>query len=558
MMPSRGTAGRFHVNLTVKLAAAVVASFVTFVALVGYLSLREHRRHSEQLVLASADRTTDLIQRSTQYQMLHNDRQALYQMINALGSEPGFRRIRIFNEEGRISFSTDQAEVGKVVNKQAEACYACHAQAAPLTRLDRPDRSRIFQDTDGQRILGIIRPIENQPSCSSAACHTSGGRVVHPPERRILGVIDANLSLASVDQQLADFQARLNWFTGLSLLVGSLVSVGFILLVVHKPVGELTAGIKKVAGGDLTYRLRVHSGDELGELAASFNKMTEDLARAHDEITAWAHTLEDRVERKSRELERAYAGLVASEKMASLGKLAATVAHEVNNPLFGILTYSRLILKGLEKGGLDAAQRASAIEQLRTIERESKRCGDIVKNLLTFARPSPPRKQLQDLTLLLRRALTLVHHPMELQGIELTGHFAAGLPPCLLDADQVQQAMLVLLVNAVEAMPRGGRLEVTTGWDPSSSVVYVRVKDTGMGISPDALPHIFEPFFTTKEDQHRTGLGLAVAKNIVDQHAGSLTVHSSLEEGTEFTLALPAEAPLSAGGTTTETTNEHS
>ncbi len=552
MTSSEDAEHRVRFNLTVKLAVAVVASFVAFVAQVGYLSLREHRRHSEQLVLTSADRTTDLIQRSTQYQMLHNDRQALYQMINALGSEPGFRRIRIFNEEGRISFSTDQAEVGKVVNKQAEACYACHAQAAPLTRLDRPDRARIFRDTDGQRTLGIIRPIENQPSCSSGACHA------HPPQRRILGVIDANLSLASVDAQLADFRTRLNWFTGLSLLLGSLVSVGFILLVVHRPVRELMAGTKKVAGGDLGYRLSVRSGDELGQLAASFNKMTEDLARARDEVTAWARTLEDRVEQKTQELERAYVGLVASEKMASLGKLAATVAHEVNNPLFGILTYSRLVLKDLEKAEWDEARKAAAIEQLRIIERESRRCGDIVKNLLAFARQAPPQTRPQDLTHLLRRTLKLVHHQLELQGIELAENFAADLPSCSVDADQTQQVLLVLLVNAVEAMPRGGRLEVSTSWDPSSPNVQVRVRDTGTGIAADALPHIFEPFFTTKEDQHRTGLGLAVAKNIVDQHGGTLTVRSVPEQGTEFTLTLPAQAPVSAGSGTAETTHERS
>jgi two-component system NtrC family sensor kinase len=552
MTPSGGNERRFRINLTVKLAGAVVASFAAFVALVGYLSLREHRRHSEQLVLISADQATDLIRRSTEYQMLHNDRQALYQMIKALGSEPGFRRIRIFNEEGRISFSTDQEEVGKAVNKQAEACYACHAQAAPLTRLDRPDRARIFLDADGQRTLGIIRPIENQPSCSSAVCHA------HPPERRILGVIDANLSLAGVDAQLADFRARLNWFTGLSLIVGSLVSVGFILLVIHKPVRELMAGTKKVAGGDLTHRLSVRSGDELGELASSFNKMTEDLARARDEITAWARTLEQRVEQKTQELERAYAGLVASEKMASLGKLAATVAHEVNNPLFGILTYSRLVLRDLEKDGLDEARRAAAIEQLRIIERESKRCGEIVKNLLAFARQAPPRRQLQDLTRVARRALALVHHQLELQGIELVESYAPNLPPCSLDADQVQQVLLVLLMNAVEAMPEGGRLEVATEWDPSSSTVQARVRDSGRGIAPDALPHIFEPFFTTKEEQHRTGLGLTVAKNIVDQHGGTLTVRSAPEEGAEFTLALPAEAPVGAGSTATETTHERS
>ncbi|HSW50380.1 MAG TPA: ATP-binding protein [Bryobacteraceae bacterium] len=551
-MPSGAADGRYRVRLTVKLAAAVVASFVAFVALVGYLSLREHRLHSEQLILASADRLTDLIQRSTQYQMLRNDRQALYQMINDVGSEPGLRRVRIFNKEGRISFSTEQAEVGTTVDKQAEQCYACHAQSEPLSRLDRPDRARIFRGGDGQRTLGMIRPIGNQTSCWDAACHA------HSPAQSVLGVIDANLSLESVDMQLASSRKRLVLFTGLSLLLGSLVSVGFVLLVVHKPVAELKAGTTRVAGGDLTHRLTVRSRDELGELAASFNKMTEDLARAHDEITSWARTLEDRVEKKSQELEQAYSGLVASEKMASLGKLAATVAHEINNPLFGILTYSRLVLKDLERGGLTAAQQASAIEQLHTIERESKRCGEIVRNLLAFARRPPPRKQPQDLAAIIRRALALVRHRLELQGVELEENFAPGVPRGLFDADQVQQVLLVLLVNAAEAMPGGGRLKVSTEWEAATSTVRVRVLDNGVGIAPDVLPHIFEPFFTTKEDQHQTGLGLAVARNIVEQHGGTLTARSTPSEGTEFSLTLTIEVPAGDGGPIAEAANERS
>ena len=174
----------------------------------------------------------------------------------------------------------------------------------------------------------------------------------------------------------------------------------------------------------------MHSEDELGELAASFNKMTEDLARAHAEITAWTRTLEDRVERKTQELEQAYTGLVASEKMASLGKLAATVAHEVNNPLFGILTYSRLVLKDLEEAELGLRRpRPQAVEQLRIIERESKRCGEIMKNLLAFARQSPPRRQPQDVNVLVRRALVLVRHQLELQGVELCRQPCPGSAP---------------------------------------------------------------------------------------------------------------------------------
>ena len=535
--PMAGQSNRIvGLNLTAKLALAVVASFTAFVLLFSYLSLRQHRVHSEELILQSADRITDLLQRTTRYQMLHNDREALYHMIQAAGTEPGMRRVRIFNEEGRVSFSTDQREVGQVVDKKAEACYVCHAREEPLRKLNRPDRARIFTEANGERVLGMIQPIENEPACSNATCHA------HPPERQILGVIDANLSLASVDQQLASYRRHLYWLTGLAVLLGSAVSVGFILLVVHRPVRELIAGTKRVAAGDLTHRLPVRSGDELGELAASFNRMTEDLARAHAEITAWARTLEQRVEQKTQELEKAYTSLVVNQKMASLGKLAATVAHEVNNPLFGILTYSRLVQKELANNQLTPEVKERLLDQLKTIERESNRCGELMKSLLAYARQSPPRKEPQDLNLLISRAIKLVRHQAELQGVELIENLAPDLPRCLCDADQVQQAALALLVNALDAMPQGGRLEVTTRRDPSGTAAEIRVKDNGPGIPPDILPHIFEPFFTTKEDQHRTGLGLAVANSIAEHHGGALRVETKLEVGSEFILSLPLGA----------------
>ena len=530
---------RLRASLAVKLAIYLVVSMVAVFSLFGYLNLRLERKHSEELVLESAGRISDLIQRSTHYQMLRNDREALYQVINTIGSEPGIQRIRIFNEEGRISFSTDPAEVNTFVDKRAEACYACHAQEAPLTRLDRPDRARIFTDAQGNRVLGVIRPIENQPACANAGCHA------HPPERRILGVIDADLSLAAVDQKMAEHQANLVSFIGLVVVLASWLSVVFIWVVVHKPVRELMAGTEKVAQGNLDYRLPVRSGDELGTLAASFNKMTADLADAHKELTAWTQTLEDRVEDKTAELQRAQTILVASEKMAALGKLAATVAHEVNNPLSGILTYARLTLKTLEKNDLSPAARAEMIEQLGIITRESRRCGEILRNLLTFARQAPPHREPQQLNTLVERALTLVHHQLDLQAVELNKRLAENLPLIFCDAGQVQQVVLSLLVNATEAMPHGGRLEVATEFDAKADAARVQVKDNGVGIPPEVLPHIFEPFFTTKESQQRTGLGLAVARSIAEQHGGAIAARSTPGEGTEFVLTLPLETPVS-------------
>jgi two-component system NtrC family sensor kinase len=535
---SKATPGRWpQLGLAGKLALSIVVSTAALFSLFGYLTLRLERQQSEDMVLESADRISDVIQRSTRYQMLRNDRDALYQVITTIGAEPGIRRIRIFNEEGRISFSTDAAEMNTLVDKRAEACYACHAQEAPLTRLDRPDRARIFTDAQGERVLGLIRPIENQPGCSNTGCHA------HPPERRILGVIDTDLSLATVDARLAQHQRHLIGFTALATILLSLLSVAFVWQVVHKPVKELTAGTKKVAEGSLDYRLPVRSRDELGTLAASFNKMTEDLAGARAELTDWARTLEQRVEEKTQELQRAQAILVASEKMAALGKLAATVAHEVNNPLSGILTYARLTLRTLEGGDVSPAAREEMMEQLRVVTRESRRCGEIMRNLLTFARQAPPLREPQQMNILVERALTLVGHQLELQGVELEKRLAPELPLVSCDAGQVQQVVLALLVNATEAMAHGGQLGVGTEFDPAKNVVRVRVRDNGVGIPLESLPHIFEPFFTTKESQQRTGLGLAVARSIVEQHGGSIVANSRPGEGTEFVVTLPLEAP---------------
>ena len=527
----------FRHSLAVKLAGWIVLGTVALFTVFSWMNLRLQRRQAEEMVLQSADRISDVIQRSTQYLMLRNDREALYEVIQTIGNEPGIRRIRIFNEEGRISYSTEHAEVNTLVDKQAEACYVCHSQEAPLTRLDRPDRARIFTDDQQQRVLGLIRPIENTNACSSATCHA------HPLEQRILGVIDTDLSLATVDAQLARQMKELIRFTAVALVVLAAGSVAFIWLFVHRPITELREGTQRVAGGDLSYRLPIRSQDELGRMATSFNKMTADLSQAQAELTDWARTLEDRVNEKSRELHSAQSHLVASEKMASLGKLAATVAHEVNNPLAGILTYARLAQKSLRKLPLDDASCTEMDNHLDIVVRESRRCGEIMKNLLTFARQAPSHRESNDLNLLADRALRLVEHQLKLQDVELIRNLSPDLPTIHCDAGQVQQVILALLVNAVEAMPHGGRLTVQTKFHPVDETVQLTVEDNGTGILPEVLPHIFDPFFSTKEGQMRTGLGLAVAHSIAEQHGGRLIASSTPRNSTKLTLTLPQSVP---------------
>jgi two-component system NtrC family sensor kinase len=517
---------KIRLGLAAKLVVCVIASTAAFFTLFGYINLRMQRANSESLVTEAADRVTDIILRSTRYGMLHDDRAALIHMIQEIGSEPGIRRIRIFNKDGRIKLSTDKNEIDRVVDKRAEGCIACHSGKRPLQNVDRNSRARVFVDKEkGERLQGVMRPIYNSPDCSSAGCH--------PASQNLLGVIDANLSLAGVDAQLARNQAAQRWFLFAAIVFGCSAAVLFMWIVVYRPVKELIDGTHRVAGGDLDYRLPVRSDDELGDLASSFNKMTAEVAGVQSKIEA-------QVRRKTAELERVHKTLLSSEKMASIGKLAATVAHEINNPLFGILTYARLVLREIQKH--DLPTRADLVEQLQTIERESKRCGDLVKNLLTFSRQAPSHREPNDLNTIVHRAVLLVKHKLEMQNIELAENLAADLPAVECDANQVQQVILVLMVNASEAMPKGGKLEVSTEIHPDGEQLLVRVRDTGSGIPEDVLPRIFDPFFTTKEDQNRTGLGLAVAHSIVEQHAGEISVRSTPGEGTEFKIALPAAA----------------
>lgn len=530
---------RVRTGLAGKLALCLFASTLILAAVFGWFNLRFQRRSAESLVLRSADRVTDLIERSARYSMMRNDRVALYHLIQDVGAEQGIRRVRIFNEQGFIRYSTAQQEVDTSVDKKAEACFACHAEDQPLTRLPRPDHARTFY-SGGERVLGVIRPIENKPECYNAACHA------HPPARRILGVIDAHLSLAAVDEQLAEHQQMLLAGNIGAVVLFCLTGALFLWYFVHRPIHHLTDVTAKVAAGDLTHRITVDTHDEIATLATSFNHMMDDLEAAHNEVTEWAKTLETRVDRKTRELKCAHDSLVASENLAAIGKLAATVAHEVNNPLFGMLTYARLTMKELERAPLDPKVKAEVNEHLQVIERESKRCGGILKHLLEFARHGgsatvPPRLAPADLNRLVERALKLVRHQLHLQHVELETHLPADLPLAACDSAQIEQAVLALLINALEAMPQGGKLVARTAYDAQSGDCEVRISDSGSGIAPEHLERIFEPFFTTKEFGHSTGLGLPIAKGIIERHGGTLTVQSQADVGTEFRITLPAE-----------------
>lgn len=521
-----------RMTLSAKLNVLLLGAMIVIFALLGYLNVQLHRQHLEQNTLLVAERISDVIKHGTTEYMLHNDREGLYHSIQTMAAEPGIEKIRIFDQQGRTTYTTNASEQSRVVDKTAEACYACHAQSQPLARLKRPDRFRIYRSAAGNRVLGIITPIENQPSCSNASCHA------HPAEQQILGVLDTNISLAKADVQLAESSRRMIIYTACALLLIAVLSWFFVWEVVGRPVKALTRGTEHLAAGNLGYQIEVRSEDELGELARSFNGMSRQLQAEHTENVAWTRTLEQRVERKTGELKRAHEHALHTEKMASVGKMAAVLAHEINNPLSGILTYAKLLRKWI---GQDATQnrRQDIYESLDLIASESRRCGDLVKNLLTFSRTTPMNLQPTNLNQVIERSRRLIQHQLDLAGIQVQPDLAPDLPPILCDGAQIEQVLLALMMNALEAMPQGGNLWVATHLNRETNIVRITVRDDGTGISPEILPRIFEPFLTTKETARGVGLGLAISRSILERHNGNIEVQSEVGRGTTFIVTLP-------------------
>jgi two-component system, NtrC family, sensor kinase len=523
-------------NLSVKLTLSLVLSLLIVFAVLGWQTVQLHRKHLEEMTFNSADRISDTIKRSTRHSMMKNHRDEVYQIISTIGTEPGISKIRIFNEDGKISFSTDIREAGTVVDKKAEACTACHAQEEPLTRLNRPDRQRIYTSSSGTRLLGLISPIENEPGCSTAECHA------HPPAKQVLGVLDVTLSLTRVDESIAQSSGHMLAVFAVAMLIVPMFVGLPVWCMVHRPIKQLTRHTQQIAAGRLDGEIPVTSRDEVGELAASFNLMTQELKRAHLQITESNRTLENRVAQKTHELKRASEQMIQVERMASIGRLAAIVAHEVNNPLTGILTYAKLLLKKIKSNGEHPAWLEGAPRYLEVIANESARCGELVKGLLQFARQSPVHLGPNDLNELIRQAVRLVQHKMDLMNVQVRLRLEEALPPLTCDEQLLKQALVALLINACEAVrPGEGVIEIESRGLLETGELDIAIQDNGIGMDEAVQQRIFEPFFTTKDSGKGVGLGLAVVYGIVSQHSGTIEVESHRGEGTKFTLRLPLQ-----------------
>ena len=489
----------FSTGLVTFAAMAVFALFIT----------RTHQFQLTEQVVQDAARFSETVTRSTKWSMLHYHTESIQASIDAVGDQNGIEKLRIFNKDGLIMYSVDPAEVGRLVDMKAEACYACHAEDQPLVRLPLKARTR-FYESRGERLVGMITPIYNERTCWTASCH------VHPEEKKVLGVLDIGLSLAEVDQRVEEniiwtAVFALSVFLGLSTLLGL-----YLLFYVNRPIKKMVEGAVAMARGERAAPIRVRTGDELTDMAEAFNEMSEKV--------------------RLREM-----ALLQAERLAAIGTTVASLAHNIKN-----------ILNGLEGGvyvvnaGLEDRDEESFKKGWEMVQRNVTKISDLAYDLLTFAKERQP---------------VLAHVPFNeivdevvedtaAQAAQLNVTVEKVLDPNMdvvwLDRPAIYRALLNLTSNAIDAcedLPLEKKARVTIRSDRiNRHRVRVLVRDTGVGMDQEAQRKIFTTFFSTKGAKG-TGLGLLAVQKVVHEHRGQIMVASEIGQGTTFTIFLPDRPP---------------
>jgi two-component system NtrC family sensor kinase len=532
---------------TLSTRIALPAGFFALVsvAALSYLLIRTQREHALEEAVLGTESVGETIQLTIEHEMRVNEREAIREIVETVGRQEGIESVRILNKDGRISFSSDPADVGDVVDMQAEACVTCHSGPAPTSELDPDNRSRTFTDRSGHHVLGTIRVIRNQEGCQGAGCH--------PPvaSKSVLGVLDITMSLEPARIRLADAtrSALLFSFLAVALITGTLYFM--IARSIRRPLDTVIAATRRVAFGDPSVELPHGAAREIGILASSFNEMVENLNSSRSQLEDWAGTLEEKVVEKAKELRAVQFQVAQAEKLSSVGLVAAGIAHELNSPLMAIITFTHLVKRAVPAD-------SPAQEDLRMIEREANRCAAIIRQLLDFSRKQSADTQTGpcDLHKVIDGALELLKIEVQNGGVDVHTRVPDDLP--LIEANQVQlmQVFVNLILNAVQAMPEGGEIFIEADVvnrreyahldlppHAGSKLLRTVVRDTGPGIQPENLNRVFDPFFTTKPVGKGSGLGLSVSLGIARSYRGIIAVQSDGATGTTFTVLLPVPQP---------------
>ncbi|MBN1987778.1 MAG: HAMP domain-containing protein [Bacteroidales bacterium] len=510
--------------------------FISF----GVIFRSVNERHMKSVISENGNNIGYLVEGALYRSMLENDQNSLQNTLNTINTMSGIDDVNMYDQYNNLVYTsiTDNK-----INHSNPDCISCHQN---LDEMFSPTEKsvRIIEaksecvmnphNTDSSRHLIIKSPILNNPSCHTASCH------YHSENDQVLGSLIIKMPLKSLDKALEE--STTNYFVLAALM--TFVLIVFLILFTNKkiknPLNQIILASEAVTKGDTNTRLAVKPNQlsDMRMVSVAFNEMLDNLQAANNELQNWSQQLEYKVQKKTEELGRAQNELINIERIASLGKLSLSVAHEINNPLSGILIYTKLIYKQLSNPNLDDNKRTTMLKNLKLIESETKRCGDIVKGLLDFSRKNQDGFENRHLHEVLKETVELMVHPMKIANIYFWTDFNAKTDMVFCSPNQIKQACIAILVNASEAVTENGEIVLRTS-NPDSEHIRIDIIDNGAGIAEEDLPHVFQPFFTTKEKANGIGLGLAIVHGIVENHKGKIDVTSVRGTETAISITIP-------------------
>ncbi|UCG29199.1 MAG: cache domain-containing protein [candidate division WOR-3 bacterium] len=408
--------------------------------------------------------------------------------------------------------------------------------------LDDARISTNVMNIDGERAVGtrVSKEVYDQvvvqgkPWIGRAFVVNAWYMTAYEPIRNVKDEIIGMLYVGMLEAPYVDLRNRvvlIFWSIAIVSVILLSIIASYTTSNIIKPIKALALATEKVASGDMTQRVEIDTRDEIGFLGDSFNQMTAALQEATDGYQKLTRTLEEKVREKTEELRATQDFLIQSERLASLGKLAAGVAHEINNPLTSILLNSHLILERFKNN--DAVK-----ENLELIINETTRCSSIVSGLLEFARQTPPEKTSVNINKVIESTLLLMETQALVRKVRINKDLQDGLPELMVDLGKIKQVFTNIVMNAIDAMPSGGVLRISSRVPEDTTCVEIVFEDNGKGIPQEHLQRIFDPFFTTKGTKG-TGLGLSISYGIIQQHSGRIDVESKVGKGTKMTIYLP-------------------
>jgi two-component system NtrC family sensor kinase len=498
-----------------------------------------NERYMKSVISENGNNVGYLIEGALYRSMLENDRTSLQSTLDRINKMSGIDDVNMYDHENTLVYTSIPKDS---TNHSDPNCISCHkdfdtmfsAKGKSYRIIDVGSKCVMNPYEEDRRQLLIKSPILNQKSCYTSSCHA------HSKNEEVLGSLIIKLPLTKLDNALEKSTSDYFLFASLMTILMTLVLIYFTHKRIRKPLKEIVTASEAVTRGDKSMRLKIVPGQlsDMRMVSNAFNDMLDNLQKANLELQNWSHQLEYKVQKKSEELGQAQNELINIERIASLGKLSLSVAHEINNPLSGILIYTKLIYKQIANQELEPAKKESILKHLRLVENETKRCGDIVKSLLDFSKKDQEGYEPKHLHEILTEMFELISHSMKIANIHFWSDFRAEDDLIYCSPNQCKQACIAILVNAMEAVSTEGEVQIST-LNPNTENIQIDITDNGNGISDEDLPHIFEPFYSTKEKASGTGLGLAIVHGIVQSLKGKISVRSIRGVGTTITITIP-------------------